>query len=229
MKWKIFILTLISLIFSACSNIEPESPYLLKTFGAETLTTKAQNQVTWVVGDSIRVYSLDTDKRIIHYDDALVTSIRGSVGKVTAEVAKDAASYYAVYPRDAVKSDLGEILAADEKDDFNFRRTGVFGDVSIMTKALSLKDKTIYFQNRFSLACILDPAYEAKNHILQSIDGIEVNVPKDFSEDAYYIAIDCVDRNVDIVYLKGTTYTTIKKTFYPDHVYQINYRNGMYW
>lgn len=118
------ILLLSSLLFGSCVNIEPEvSHQVCNEYGWVYVKphsfgfgeTKATRSFNWERGDQVCIYSL-RDGVITYKDTVTISNANGNTCKIKALVDVDATQYFATFPMNAIKSEVGEVL-----DDDNLR------------------------------------------------------------------------------------------------------------
>lgn len=199
---------LLSSIICSCTKIGDENlidghlKYITFGFGE----TKAVKSFNWASGDKVCVYSLQ-DGIITYKDTVVITQPNGNTCKIKALVDVDATEYFATYPFNAVKSEVGEPL---DDEALNVVYNGRYRDVSIMTCYAKPKDKDLWFRQRLSLLQI--------DNTIGSVNGeitIDSSLPVVHSfrlgaMSQYYIPISYRNESVTITF--KTDNTKRKKT-----------------
>lgn len=200
--------------------------HVLKDFGR--IQTRSTLTPEWKDGNLICVFSLDEDNTIMYKDTCVIYNAQGSLASVKAEVHKECARYFAVYPFDYIMEHEGDMLNLAKEG--HIRHTGYFGDENIMTAFCDKDDNQFDFETRYFLLKVMG----IKNYNFPiTIDFYKQDRTKitrtynSFDGDYFYCALwyeELKCPKFEITYRKkngGTANTskTPKGILYPGHIY----------
>lgn len=191
---------LMILCLVGCTKPEDESTLITKEFSVGQVVTKATDVfVKWREHDCVGVYSLDKDGFVMWYDAPEVVHLTNTNGKITATVAKEAASYYFTYPADALISKVGDKL---DTDTFNVHVTGELNDAAIMTSSVKGNATAVHLSNRFGLlkfwseSALPEIPYSIVSNEVELASGIVSTVSNE-----YYVPVCTQTSEVTVNYM----------------------------